>query len=97
MKRPTKRDFLIGDDQFAKHYDRVGQITAMNKYIDYLEQQVKKCDLADVGGSLLEGIDADYFENIECEIDGEIKDMHEYRILVEPDSNEYKQMRKLFG
>ena len=54
MKRPTKRDFLIGDDQFAKHYDRVGQITAMNKYIDYLEQQVKKCDLADVGGSLRE-------------------------------------------
>ena len=50
MKRPTKKDFLIGDDQFAKHYDRVGQITAMNKYIDYLEQQVKSVGLSDVVG-----------------------------------------------
>ncbi len=60
--------------------------------------QVKNnVDLADVGGLLLNDIHVDYFENVECEIDGEMKDMHEYRILVEPDSKQHLTMEKMFG
>ena len=64
------------------------------KYITELEQQVKSVDLADVGGSLP---DADIFEDVICEIDGKYKEMTEYRILVDPDSEDDKKMRKLFG
>lgn len=61
---------------------------------EYAQQQVKNCDLADVGGSLPE---ADIFEDVICEIEGEYKEMTEYRILVEPDSEDDQKMRKLFG
>lgn len=38
---------------------------------------------------------ADLFENVECDIDGEIKLMNEYRILVEPNSKENEQLYSL--
>ena len=38
---------------------------------------------------------ADFFENVECDIDGEIKLMNEYRILVEPNSKENEQLYSL--
>ena len=60
-------------------------------------EQVKSVDLDSVGGSLLSNLHVDYFENVECEIDGEMKDMHEYRILVEPDSEQHLIVEKMFG
>ena len=35
---------------------------------------------------------ADLFENVECNINGEIKLMNEYRILVEPNSKVEKEL-----
>lgn len=64
---------------------------------EYVQQQVKTVDLADVGGLLLSDLHVDYFENVECEIDGEMKDMHEYRILVEPDSEQHLMVEKMFS
>ena len=41
---------------------------------------------------------ADLFENVECNIEGEIKPMNEYRILVEPNSEEDRLLSKyLYG
>lgn len=40
--------------------------------------------------ALLPSIEVDLFENVECNVYGEQKLMHEYRILVEPDSQEHK-------
>ena len=41
---------------------------------------------------------ADLFENVECNIEGEIKLMNEYRILVEPNSEEERLLLKhLYG
>jgi hypothetical protein len=38
---------------------------------------------------------ADLFENVECDINGEIKLMNEYRILVEPNSKENELLSRL--
>jgi hypothetical protein len=41
---------------------------------------------------------ADLFENVECDINGDIKLMNEYRILVEPNSQEeFLLSRLLYG
>ena len=40
---------------------------------------------------------ADIFENVDCDIDGEIKLMNEYRIVVEPNSKEDKILTKIFN
>jgi len=41
---------------------------------------------------------ADLFENVECNVNGEVKLMNEYRILVEPNSEVDKQLyRLLYG
>jgi hypothetical protein len=37
----------------------------------------------------------DFFDNIETEVDGEVRLMNEYRILVEPDSKEEKIFKRI--
>ncbi len=54
-------------------------------------------DPAIVGNTVLAAVlsSADLFENVECNIDGEIKLMNEYRILVEPNSEEDRLLTNL--
>ena len=42
MNRPSKQDFYTGENQnMDYHYDKIGYIKALNKYVDDLETKIK--------------------------------------------------------
>lgn len=46
---------------------------------------------------LLSEMWVDFFPDVECEVEGEVKIMHEYRIMVEDGSEQHKMLEELLN